>query len=292
MKKLRRSHKNDLFFSCYSAVQTGSKQFLKRLYALLLNPFAFLFFTFYSAKRPTGTAPEFTRLLEDVSAVEGKPATLKCELNGEPRPDIEWFKDGEQVKESKRVKMEFEGKVCSLIFKPLELDDEGEYKCVARNELGSASSKAELLVDEADSAPEFIETIKDITIQAGEEVRFDARVFGVPPPEVDWYKGKEALEDEGRFIIVDDVQKDLFTLIIEEALPSDSGEYKCVAFNELGNISCTGKLVVQGELISPQSSIAMESAVLIDEHRAIIAPEIAEVGESSPVEVTDITGIG
>ena len=267
------------------------ENFLKRLDASIFKPFAFLFFNFSSAKRPTGTAPEFTSLLRDVSGVEGKPATLKCELTGEPRPDIEWFRDGEQVKESKRVKMEFEGKVCSMIFKPIELDDEGEYKCVARNELGSASSKAELLVDEADSAPEFIDTIRDITVQAGEEVRFDVRVFGVPPPEVDWYKGKEALEDEGRFIIVDDVQKDLFTLIIEEALPSDSGEYKCVAYNEFGNISCTGKLVVQGELISPQSSIAMENAVPIDEDRAMIAPEIAEVGESAPVAISDITGI-
>ena len=246
---------------------------------------------FVTAKRPAGTAPEFTRLMEDVTFVEGKSATLECEVKGEPLPVIEWFRDGEQVKESKRVKLEFDGKVCSLIFKPIELDDEGEYKCVALNELGSSSTKAELLVDEAESAPEFIEKLKDIVVQAGDEVKFDVRVIGVPPPEVDWYKGNEVLEDEGRFIMVDDIQKDLFTLIIEEAQPQDSGEYKCVAFSELGEVSCKGNLVVEGEAISPQLASDTESAAPIYEEQLTIAPDVAELGESSPVQVSDITGL-
>lgn len=219
--------------------------------------------------------------------VEGEPATLVCELKGEPRPDIEWFIDGEKVKESKRVQLEFDGKRSSLTFKTSELDDEGEYKCVARNELGSASSEAELLVNEADKRPEFTEKLKNISARPGDEARFDVRVIGSPPPEVDWLKGKEGLEDEGRFLMVDDVEEDLFSLIIEDVQPGDSGEYKCVAFNEVGEVSCKGNLIVEENLIAPQLADEAQSAAPLLEVETIIAPEFAEEGESAPLVIEE-----
>ena len=84
----------------------------------------------FAGKKPTGTAPEIKKPLESVTAVEGKPATLKCEIKGEPQPDVEWFRDGVQVKASNRVRIEFDGKVSSLTLKPSELDDQGDYKCI------------------------------------------------------------------------------------------------------------------------------------------------------------------
>ena len=174
-----------------------------------------------------------------------------------------------------------------MSLKPSELDDEGEYKCVARNELGSASSTAELLVNEGNRKPEFAEKLKNISVQPGEEARFDVRVIGSPPPEVDWFKGKEGLEDEGRFLMVDDVQEDLFSLIIEDAQPSDSGEYECVAFNDVGEVSCKGSLVVEETLVAPQLVDEVEGAAPMLEEEAIIAPEFAEEGESAPVVIEE-----
>ena len=223
--------------------------------------------------------------------VEGEPATLECELKGEPQPDIEWVKDGESVKASRRVKMEFDGRLSSLTFKASELDDEGEYKCVARNELGSASSQAELLVNEARSKPEFTEKLKNITVQPGKEARFDVRVIGSPPPEVDWFKGKEALEDEGRFVMVDDVEEDQFSLIIEDAQLSDCGEYECVAFNELGEVSCKGNLVVEGTLIAPEHADEAQSAAPLVEEETLIAPKHADEAESAAPVLEEETRI-
>ena len=173
-----------------------------------------------------------------------------------------------------------------MSLKPSELDDEGEYECVARNELGSVSSTAELLVNEGNRKPEFVEKLKNISVQPGEEARFDVRVIGSPPPEVDWFKGKESLEDEGRFLMVDDVEEDLFSLIIEDAQPSDSGEYECVAFNEVGEVSCKGNLVVEETLVAPQLINEVEGAAPMLEE-AIIAPEFAEEGESAPVVIEE-----
>ena len=173
-----------------------------------------------------------------------------------------------------------------MSLKPSELDDEGEYKCVARNELGSASSTAELLVNESNRKPEFVEKLKNISVQPGEEARFNVRVIGSPPPEVDWFKGKESLEDEGRFLMVDDVEEDLFSLIIEDAQPSDSGEYECVAFNEVGEVSCKGNLVVEETLVAPQVIDEVEGAAPMLEE-AIMAPKFAEEGESAPVVIEE-----
>ena len=242
--------------------------------------FRFFRYFVFTAKKPTGTAPEITIPLEDVTVVEGEPATLECELKGEPQPDIEWFRDGEQVKESKRVRLNFDGILCSLTFKPSELDDEGEYKCIARNELGSASTAAELLVNEAGTKPEFIEKLKNISALPGKEARFDVRITGSPPPEVDWFKGKEKIEDEGRFVLIDDEAEDLFSLVIEDAKPSDSGEYECVAFNEIGEVSCKGNLVVEETLAVPELAEQEESALPISEE-TIIAPKVAEDAESA-----------
>lgn len=249
---------------------------------MLLLPELFLF----TAKKPTGTAPEITKPLENVTVVEGEPATLECELKGEPQPDIEWFRDGENVKESKRLRMNFDGKSSSLTFKPSELDDEGEYKCVARNELGSASTTAELLVSEAGAKPEFTEKLKNITALLGEEARFDVRVVGSPPSEVDWLKGKEKIEDEGRFVLIDDEEDELFSLVIEDAKPSDSGEYECIAFNELGEVSCKGNLVVEESIIAPEVAEDAESALPVPEDIAI-APVFAEEEESAPIIVEE-----
>lgn len=218
--------------------------------------------------------------------MEGQPASLECELKGEPQPDIEWFRDDEKVKESKRVRMNFDGKSSSLTFKPSELDDEGGYKCVARNELGSASTTAELLVNEAGTKPEFTEKLKNISALPGEEARFDVRVTGSPPPEVDWLKGKEKIEDEGRFVLIDDIEDDLFSLVIEDAKPSDSGEYECIAFNEFGEVSCKGNLVVEETIIAPEIAEDAESALPLFED-ITIAPEFAEEEESAPVVIEE-----
>lgn len=219
--------------------------------------------------------------------VEGEPATLQCEIKGEPTPVVEWFKDDEQVAETNRVKMQFDGKLSSLTFEPSKLDDEGDYKCVARNELGSASSKAELLVNEADAKPVFTEKLENVVVKTGEEVRFEVRVIGSPPPEVDWFKGENNLEDDSRILMVDNVEEDLFSLIIEDAQPSDSGEYECVAFNELGEVSCKANLVVEETIIAPQFGSEVQSAAPVFLEEPIVAPEFTEKSESEPIVIDE-----
>lgn len=208
----------------------------------------------------------FIESLQPVEVVQGSPAKLQCKVTGIPEPNIEWFKDGEPVREDKRVKIRFDGELCTLKILSTELEDEGTYKCVAKNDLGSVSCASELLINEPNKKPEFIEKMKPVNVTEGEPARFDVTVEGTPFPVVEWYKGKDKLDDKGRYVMMDDEEAGIFTLIVEDTVPEDAGTYKCIAANEEGQASSKAALAVKEKMIAPE---------LIDEE------------ESAPINVTD-----
>lgn len=123
------------------------------------------------------------------------------------------------------------------------------------------------------SGPFFTTRLEDVVVDAGEEARLDARVFGVPEPHVEWYRGSEKILDEGRFVHVDAIEEDLFTLIIEQSEPGDSGQYKCVVSNEISQTSCEAQLTVKGKEAVPEDTDEPEISVL-------------DVGEGGEVDLT------
>lgn len=261
-----------------------------------------LFFCFV-AKSPEGKAPEVVKPAETVEVEEGKPARIECQISGQPKPTVEWFKDSEKVKESKRVKSESDDETFSLNFQETELDDEGDYKCVARNEFGSVSSQAELLVNEAGAKPEFKEKMKNVSVEAGKKARFDVLVTGSPPPEVDWVKGDDKLEDAGRFALLDNEEEGSFSLIIEDVKPEDSGKYECIAFNELGEVSCKANLTVEETLVAPEFAEEAESAPILAEEGGDIdlnvllkkgqpEPQVEWLKDGKPVQVDEHLDVG
>ena len=198
--------------------------------------------------------------LEPMEVVEGSPVKLQCRVTGKPEPSIEWFRDSQPLKEDKRVKIRFDGELCTLKILVTELDDEGAYKCIAKNAFGSASCASELLVNEPNKKPEFVKKMKPVDVSEGDEARFDVQLVGNPAPDVQWFRGKEKLEDVGRYIVVDDEEEEHFSLIIEDTVASDAGTYKCVATNEEGQVMCKAALAVKEKLKVPEPTAEGESA--------------------------------
>ena len=192
--------------------------------------------------------------------VEGNSAKLVCKVKGKPEPVIEWTKDGKPVKENNRINIHFDGETSTLKFTETRADDEGDYKCTARNNLGTTTCTAELLVNEASVSPEFKYKLVPVEALPGSEARFNVRVIGTPAPVVDWFKGKDRIEDEGRFMIVDDEEDDLFSLIIDDILREDAGTYTCVASNEKGEATCKAPLTITEKLIAPEIADGTETA--------------------------------
>lgn len=69
---------------------------------------------------------------------------------------------------------------------------------------------------------------------------------------MNWYKGDKLLADEGRYVIVDQDEEQIFTLAIEDVIPEDEGEYRCVAENEAGKSESVAKLFVRDREYPPE----------------------------------------
>lgn len=245
----------------------------------------YLHFSSIAEAKPKGEAPEFIKPLTNVETVERQKARLECKFKGKPTPTVEWYKDDEKIKPSNRIKMTVEKDTAILEFKETKLDDEGMYKCVVKNDLGTSSSEAELLVDEAGEKPTLTSPLKDLTVTENEEARFDARVSGKPTPVVDWFKDDKKIKDEGRTIIVDDEEEDLFSLIIEKLKPEDSGVYKCVIRNDVGENSSQAKLQVQEKMVAPEFVSGDESGPITIVEDDVLHLEVKVDGKPRP-EVT------
>lgn len=77
----------------------------------------------------------------------GQPAKLRCRVEGDPFPEIEWFVDGDKIKKGGRFDFLTDGDLITLRISETSAMDEGEYKCTATNESGTASCSAELIVN-------------------------------------------------------------------------------------------------------------------------------------------------
>lgn len=58
-----------------------------------------------------------------------------------------WFHNDKPVKESTDIQLLFEGDRCTLVIREAYLEDAGEYKVTAKNDLGFAESSCKLHVE-------------------------------------------------------------------------------------------------------------------------------------------------
>uniref|UniRef100_A0A3Q3E9X2 Neuregulin 2a n=1 Tax=Hippocampus comes TaxID=109280 RepID=A0A3Q3E9X2_HIPCM len=71
---------------------------------------------------------------------EGSKFTVKCEASGNPLPTYRWFKDGNELKKSKKIRIKNSQKNSRLQISRAKLEDSGNYTCVVENLLGKDNS--------------------------------------------------------------------------------------------------------------------------------------------------------
>lgn len=92
-------------------------------------------------------APDFVEPLRAYQAEEGEEVRMECKVTGLPAPDIQWFKDGEEVKPDKHVEIQTKKDGTQmLVLHNAKLEDIGEYRCEATNIAGVVWSDATLAV--------------------------------------------------------------------------------------------------------------------------------------------------
>ncbi|KAJ8975128.1 hypothetical protein NQ317_019398 [Molorchus minor] len=93
------------------------------------------------------TIPKITMDLCDIRCCDGDAATLECKVEATTPPEIRWEKGGKLIHLGGDFNADFDGETARLSINQVYPEDEGEYTCVAYNELGKAVTSACLIVD-------------------------------------------------------------------------------------------------------------------------------------------------
>ena len=194
-------------------------------------------------------APQFLQRLESMDVVESSDINLEVEVIGKPKPTVKWLKDGKPIQCNERVMMESEGRIHTLMIQGVKLDDEAEYKCLARNSAGETYCTAMLLLEEEMKAPEFVKLPENVEINEGGTARFEAVVAGIPEPEIEWLKDDKPIKEDHRIKLRFDNNRSVLRVL--EAELTDEGDYTCIASNKVGKCSCTIELIVEEASIPP-----------------------------------------
>uniref|UniRef100_A0A3B1JHH6 Ig-like domain-containing protein n=2 Tax=Astyanax mexicanus TaxID=7994 RepID=A0A3B1JHH6_ASTMX len=195
----------------------------------------------------TTQAPTFTQPLQSVVALEGSAATFEAQVSGSPVPEVSWFRDGQVLTAAALpgAQISFSDGRAVLRIPAVTAAHSGRFSVRATNGAGQATSTAELLVTAETAPPTFIQRLQSLTVRQGSRVRLDVRVTGIPTPVVKFYREGAEIQSSADFQILQ--EGDLYSLLIAEAFPEDSGTYSVNATNSSGRATSTAELLVQGE---------------------------------------------
>uniref|UniRef100_A0A8D0FUI8 Ig-like domain-containing protein n=1 Tax=Strix occidentalis caurina TaxID=311401 RepID=A0A8D0FUI8_STROC len=194
----------------------------------------------------TTKAPTFTQPLQSVVALEGSAATFEAHISGFPVPEVSWYRDGQVLSAATLpgVQISFSDGRAKLVIPTVTEANSGRYTVQATNGSGQATSTAELLVTAGTAPPNFAQRLQSMTARQGSQVRLDVRVTGIPTPVVKFYRDGVEIQSSPDFQILQ--EGDLYSLIIAEAYPEDSGTYSVNATNNVGRATSTAELLIQG----------------------------------------------
>ncbi|XP_042358231.1 inactive tyrosine-protein kinase 7 [Plectropomus leopardus] len=149
------------------------------------------------------------------------PVTLRCHIDGHPRPTCQWFKDGVKLTEKSH---QINNKERTLTFTSASPDDNGLYYCCAKNAAGHVCSNSNFSLNIIDkSFPRPVVTPEDQVVLRNEEAAFHCQFTAVPPPTLEWYHENELLVNKSRLILFSNG-----TLLITQVKPRNTGTYKCI----------------------------------------------------------------
>nr|XP_020454476.1 pro-neuregulin-2, membrane-bound isoform-like isoform X2 [Monopterus albus] len=85
-------------------------------------------------------APKLKPMKNPITVNERQKLIVKCEATGNPPPSYRWFKDGNELKRSREIKIRKTQKNSKVQINSAKLEDSGNYTCVVENPLGKDNS--------------------------------------------------------------------------------------------------------------------------------------------------------
>ncbi|CAG4950620.1 unnamed protein product [Parnassius apollo] len=188
-------------------------------------------------------APQFLRQEHDSQyGIKGHNANLFWFVYGYPKPKMTYLFNDEPIEIGGRYDWSYtrNGQATLFINKMLERDV-GWYEAVATNEHGQARQRVRLELAEY---PRFITRPEETVALQRRTARIEARVTGVPFPDIKWYKDWQPLAPSSR-IKMQFIEPDTVILVIHDVILKDEGLYSISARNVAGSVSSSAMLHVE-----------------------------------------------
>ncbi|XP_035399860.1 neuronal cell adhesion molecule isoform X18 [Cygnus atratus] len=203
---------------------------------------------------PTGTTSNKVEL-------RGNVLLLECIAAGLPTPVIRWIKEGGELPANRTL---FENFKKTLKIIDVSEADSGNYKCIARNILGSTHHVISVTVK---AAPYWITAPRNLVLSPGEDGTLICRANGNPKPSISWLANGVPIaiapEDPSRKVDGD-------TIIFSAVQERSSAVYQCNASNEYGYLLANAFVNVLAEpprILTPANKlyqVILDSPALID----------------------------
>lgn len=139
----------------------------------------------------TEKAPVLVEPLKNQIVTEGHPVIFKCRVIGKPNPAAQWFRGENIIKQSRYFHMSREGEYFNLRISEAFPEDEGTYKCVLSNKLGTVQTQATLkvTVPESQESLPTITALKDVSVLEGSPAQFKTTISGkTKATSVQWFR--------------------------------------------------------------------------------------------------------
>ncbi|XP_061323733.1 neuronal cell adhesion molecule isoform X16 [Pezoporus flaviventris] len=193
--------------------------------------------------------------------LRGNVLLLECIAAGLPTPVIRWIKEGGELPANRTF---FENFKKTLKITDVSEADSGNYKCIARNTLGSAHHVISVTVK---AAPYWITAPRNLVLSPGEDGTLICRANGNPKPSISWLANGVPIaiapEDPSRKVDGD-------TIIFSQVQERSSAVYQCNASNEYGYLLANAFVNVLAEpprILTPANKlyqVIADSPALLD----------------------------
>lgn len=203
---------------------------------------------------PDVSSPTFTRETEDTKSyfrkAEGESFRVTCEAEGNPQPDIFWYKDGLPFDADG---IRYRNGKSTIKLKKLMKVDSAVYTCQAKNLIGEVTRNYSLHVDVMAEEQPAVSGAGNQTVMVGGTASLQCRVKSRAPPHIKWLKKMSPEDPQDVFTI--NVGQDRYTVIHtgeDEAIGADgylnrltiynvqerdSGLYICFVTNSAGSFN-------------------------------------------------------